>query len=698
MSKESPSVQYGEVLSRVRASALPINVVLCFALTGCRGGKESGSVDLGVDAGGADAGQVDAGQVDASGALDGGAEDGGEPDGGESDAEAVDAGSVDPLSRITPLFNEGTNLEPALREDTPGALISRFADRGRDRHAREDQFQAYEHYLPLYWEHRTAQIEIVDTVGRGGDTITFNVTTEWRLQAMQAELRLFFRGLNTVAEYHDNRPMTRIDDLHYTHAVSFNAREGRPLQVGDRMEFELSQFLDAPPRGRSNYYGTVFLYVVGQGIEPWLGQGPIRDSQPLASAARLGGMTTLHRNESNEPEFVFSQMATNIAPQNAQPFMRGRRLAHTNFSDGRHDESAENPVWQAQSGKLGPRYIDVSCNACHLRNGRAPAPREGEALRGFVVKLGDAKGGPHPEYGGVLQPSDTSEPTVSLARWDAQDALRRPIYEFEGATLERYSARISPQLVGMGLLEAIPELAIAANADPQDLDGDGISGRMSIVVDARTTQERLGRFGWKAGQATVLQQVASALRTDMGVLSSVFPDADCGAEQSNCTQGAELDDPQLRDLALYVALLGVPPQANSEDPEVVQGRALFEEVGCARCHVPSFVTSEFAVQAELRSQSISPFTDLLLHDMGPDLADALSEGEASGAEWRTPPLWGIGKTAGVSGAVSYLHDGRARTLEEAIRWHGGEAEQVTDGFLALTPQERARLLTFVRSL
>ncbi len=677
------------MLSRGRVPALQLIAISSFALSACEGAKEQASIDSGL---------ADVSVPDFSVRADGG-----EPDSGIVDAEvidqgSVDAGAVDPLSRITPLFSEATELEPALREETPASLITRFADRGRDRHAREDQFQAYEHYLPLYWEHRTAEIEIVDTVGRGGDTITFNVTSQWRLQAMQAELRFFYRGLNTVAEYHDNRPMTRIDDLHYTHAVSFNAREGRPLQVGDRMEFELSQFLDAPPRGRSNYYGTVFLYVVGEGIEPWLGRGPTRDSQPLALAARLGGMTTLHRNESNEPQFAFSQMATNIAPHNAQPFMRGRRLAHTDFFDGRHDESDQNPVWQAQSGKLGPRYIDVSCNACHLRNGRAPAPEEGEALRGFVVKLADAEGGPHPAYGGVLQPSDASEPTVSLARWEAQDALRRPIYEFDGANIERHSARISPQLVGMGLLEAIPEQAIAANADPQDLDGDGISGRMSIVVDARTAQERLGRFGWKAGQPTVLQQVASALRTDMGVLSSVFPAADCGAEQSDCTQGAELDDTELRDLALYVALLGVPPQDDAEDPEVVQGRALFEEVGCARCHVPSFVTSEFAAQAELRGQSISPFTDLLLHDLGPGLADELSEGEATGAEWRTPPLWGIGKTAEVSGAESYLHDGRARTLEEAIRWHGGEAERVTERFLALTPPERARLLAFVRSL
>src|SRR5688500_12973909 len=162
---------------------------------------------------------------------------------------------------IVPLYDGTTVLEPEVLEDTPTALITRLSDRARDRHAREDQFQSYEHYLAHYWEHRTVEIEIVDTVGKGGNSITFNVVTGWKLDSR--DLRTFYRVIGTVAEYTDNRGMTPVDDLHYTHVVSRNATEGRELRVGDKMEFELSQFLDAPPRGRDNYYGTVMLYIVG---------------------------------------------------------------------------------------------------------------------------------------------------------------------------------------------------------------------------------------------------------------------------------------------------------------------------------------------------------------------------------------------------------------------------------------------------
>ncbi len=207
-------------------------------------------------------------------------------DAAEADASSLaDAGALDSglegTRLIEPLFGPQTQLEPALVENSPSALITRFADRGRDRHARESQFRAYEHYLPHYWEHRTVQVEIVDTIGRGGETIIFNVSTEWKLQERQAELRFFYRGQTTVAEYHDNAPMTPIDRLTYTRSASFNPREGRAIEVGDKMEFELSQLLDAPPRGRSNYYGTTFLYVAGRGIMPWIGSGQQRDSVAL---------------------------------------------------------------------------------------------------------------------------------------------------------------------------------------------------------------------------------------------------------------------------------------------------------------------------------------------------------------------------------------------------------------------------------
>ncbi|MEL6713574.1 MAG: di-heme oxidoredictase family protein, partial [Planctomycetota bacterium] len=287
---------------------------------------------------------------------------------------------------FTPLFDASTLLEPALQETTPTALITRLSDRARDRHAREDQFQSYDHYLSHYWEHRTATIEIVDTVPMGGNTITFNVATQWRLNQIQAELRFFYRGINTVAEYFNNGVMAPVPALdqpgsdvrHYTRSVSFNVKEGRALQVGDRLEFELSQFLDGVPRGRNNYYGTAILYVVGEGIVPWEARGVFgnpaterEDSYPLPAQALGGGGTTLSYPYSNEPDKRFMQLATNLAPHNGQPFVEGRRVHHTDFGDGTHDETVLNPTFGALAGMLGPGYTARSCVACHEKNGRA---------------------------------------------------------------------------------------------------------------------------------------------------------------------------------------------------------------------------------------------------------------------------------------------------------------------------------------
>ena len=603
---------------------------------------------------------------------------------------------------IVPLYDGNTVLEPPLVEETATALVTRWGDRARDRHARESQFQAYEHYLSHYWEHRTAAVEIVDTVAKGGSTITFNVTTQWKLDDGQAELRLFFRGQNTVAEYHDNRTMTPIDDLHYTHSVSRNGREGRPLRIGDAMELELSQFLDTPPRGRENYYGTTMLYIVGKGLVPWEGAGPLRDSRPIPTRELLGGGTTVHRNESDEPDNLFLQMTQNLAPQNAPRFVRGRRVQHTSFEDGSHDEAAANPVWAAQAGKVGPFYVDESCTACHPNNGRALPPSAGGALERFLVRVGDAQGNPHPLLGAVLQPRGVGglgEGEAILQAWTDEAGLRRPRFGFVGAAPTHFSARIAPPLVGLGLIEAIPEDSVVANADPDDEDGDGVSGRVSLVTDPESGVPRLGRFGWKASHATLRHQSAAAFRSEMGVTSRVFRDPDCGSSQSGCgSRGVEVSDADLDDLAAYLALLGVQARRDSDDPVVELGEALFTSAGCTGCHASTFVTTPFHPFAELAEQTVHPYSDLLLHDMGPGLASTLPEGNASGAEWRTPPLWGIGLTAGVSGGEAYLHDGRARTLREAILWHGGEGSRSRDAFESMPAADQEAMIAFLRSL
>ena len=465
---------------------------------------------------------------------------------------------------LVPLYDGDTVLEPELQEDTPTALITRLSDRARDRHAREDQYQSYDHYLAHYWEHRTAAIEIVDTIVKGGDTITFNVATQWKLSPNQAELRFLYRGINTVAEYHDNGVMTSVPQLdvpgedvrHYTRSISYNVKTGAPLQVGDRLEFELSQFLDGVPAGQNNYYGTAILYVVGQGVVPWEARGvfgdpqtEMEDSFPLPAAGLLGGGTTLPYQYSDEPDNHFIQMATNLSSINGQPFVEGRRVHHTDFGDGSHDESPQNPPFSELAGLLGPRYINRSCVDCHQGNGRALPPAVGQPLQRYVFRVGDASGAPDPNLGAVLQPQTTAgapEGGVTLAGWNETNGLRSPIFIFSGTAPTHYSARIAPQLVGLGLLEAIDELDLAALSDPNDSDGDGISGRLRLVTDAETGHTRAGRFGWKAAQPSVRLQVAAALNTDIGVMSSIRPQPDCGSAQTGCTTtGPEISDEHL---------------------------------------------------------------------------------------------------------------------------------------------------------
>ncbi len=603
-----------------------------------------------------------------------------------------------------PLFDAGTKLEPATSEETPEALITRFADRARDRHAREAKFHSYDHYLSFYWEERTMEIEIIDRVAKGGKDITVNYATLAPLGA--PEFRAFYRGMNTVAEYHLNVLAPEVSPNHYSVTISNNSTEKRPLKKGDPVEMEISQFIKKVQHGRTNYYGTTVLYVVGQGIVPWQGKGERLDSSPLPEKAWPGGLTTLPYQYSNEPLERFKQMAGNIAPASAQPFMLGRRLHHTDFGTGKHSESG-NPVYDEQTGKLGPAFVAQSCVACHVNNGRALPPALGAPMLQTVVKVGsNAKGAPHPKLGGALQPKSVTgeaEGSVTLASYTevagkyadgTAFTLRKPAYAWKGEAPSHFSARLTPQLVGLGLLEAVKEADVLALADPLDANKDGISGRAQIVTDPETQKPRLGRFGYKAAQPTVKDQIAHAFNSDMGVTTTIFakPDAAPAAEKP------ELADADLASLTRYISTLGVSARRDLDDAEALRGEQLFSSASCTACHSPSFTTSSHHPFAELRGQRIQPFTDLLLHDMGEPLADNMGEHLATGAEWRTPPLWSLGLTSGVSGGEAYLHDGRARTLEEAILWHGGEGEKSKEAFRTMPAADRTALVKFLRSL
>ena len=651
------------------------------------------------------------------------------------------------------LFDETTVLEPVasfVRSD--GVVVTRFGDRGRDRHAKDigyyggTNYDHYDHYLAHYWEYRTARIQFEDHVPNGQSLIRATYVTENRLGAK--EFRVWFHGQTTTGQFHFNPTAVEIDSgtfdnnlvktsssgNQYKYTVDITERWknvatfNEPLQVGMNMEFEISQFLVNPPAGaRVNYYGTSYVYVIGTpGLAPFEWQRGeynhlgVNDGTPIPAKGLLGGDTTLGYNYSEEPAGRFMQIATNLSPGNAQTFVRGRRVHHTNFINGSHDERSDNPIWSEQVGKAGNNYINPSCAGCHVRNGKALVADVGGSLDKWVFKVGDANGNPDPDIGSVLQinriNTGASEGNVTLGPWtNLANGLRKPNYVFSNGTPARFSARIAPQLVGLGLLEAIPEASILAWEDANDANNDGISGRAALIDDPVTGETRLGRFGYKAATTSVKHQAAAAFNTDVGVMTSIFPAPDCGSQQSNCGAGGqELADNQLDDLTKYISLLGVGAR---RDYSETAGEDVFENIGCQSCHRDTYTTSEYHPLAELRSQTIHPYTDMLLHDMGPGLADNLGEGSANGAEWRTAPLWGLGLARQVMlgdakandsvtqpidpnnvNRIGYLHDGRARTIDEAIRWHGGEAEAAKLAYEALNASNKNALIDFLESL
>ncbi len=375
---------------------------------------------------------------------------------------------------------------------------------------------------------------------------------------------------------------------------------------------------------------------------------------------------------------------------------------------------------------LGPVYNATSCSACHQRDGRGQPPGPDEEMLSMLIRLSvpgeDAHGGPLPDptYGGQLQPrSIMGIPAEGATRvtWEEVPgtygdgtgySLRRPHIEISSLAFgpmgdgAMQSARVAAPQYGLGLLEAIAEADIVANADPDDADGDGISGRPNHVWDPSLGATALGRFGWKANVPSILAQTAGALHGDIGITTSLFPEQECTSAQAECAAApdggpTEASDEVLDAMVFYGRTLAVPGRRDPKEPVVLEGRALFRSAGCADCHVPSFTTGDHEVAA-LSNQRIWPYTDVLLHDMGEELADGRPDYEATGTEWRTPPLWGIGLLDTVVHHQFLLHDGRARGFAEAILWHGGEAEAAREAFRTMSRDERDSLIRFLESL
>lgn len=374
---------------------------------------------------------------------------------------------------------------------------------------------------------------------------------------------------------------------------------------------------------------------------------------------------------------------------------------------------------------LGPLFNARSCSACHLLDGRSQPPRADEAERhGLLVRIGVPVAGgpdaPHPQYGGQVQdaaiPGVAPEARVDIAwtcvRGTYGDGepfeLLRPTYTLAAPAYGPVGdvvlgGRTAPHMIGLGLLAAIPDAALRALADPDDRDGDGVSGRVHVLPDGR-----IGRFGWKATQPTVREQVAGAFVHDMGITSSLHPSeplttaqaaARAAAAATAATDGEpEITDAKLDRIVFYASALAPPSPRGGDEPAVAAGRALFMRFGCAACHVPEWTSGEPAWHPAAAGRRFQPYTDLLLHDLGPELADGKRDGDAQPAEWRTAPLWGIGLVPAVNGHERLLHDGRARGPAEAILWHGGEALAAREAFRLARAADRAALVAFVRSL
>jgi CxxC motif-containing protein (DUF1111 family) len=429
-----------------------------------------------------------------------------------------------------------------------------------------------------------------------------------------------------------------------------------------------------------------------------------------------GGATTVF--DASARAFTFS--ARNLAELHERDFFVGNSFFNKNWVIAPSSTSARDG--------LGPTFNARSCSACHFKDGRGRPPLEpDEPMLSMLVRLSipgtDEHGGPLPEpnYGGQLQPAAIPEVAPegrAQVHWtelpgrfaDGEPySLRRPSIELVelafGPLAEdaMISARTAPQMIGLGLLEALPDATILALADPDDGDGDGISGRPNYVWDPITQTTVLGRFGWKANQAGLQQQNAGAFHGDLGITSSLHPSDECPAQQLDCAAaqsgGApELDHALLDAITTYTRLLAVPARREVDELEVLIGRELFHAIGCADCHTPRLETGTLVGFPELSQQVIWPYTDLLLHDMGEGLADGRPDYQADGREWRTPPLWGIGLFEVVNDHSFYLHDGRARNLAEAVLWHGGEAQGSRDAFVELDSDDRAALLRFLKSL
>lgn len=445
----------------------------------------------------------------------------------------------------------------------------------------------------------------------------------------------------------------------------------------------------------------IFLFLINTGCDE--NSTPVVENETDILSG--GGLTT-----SLNGSLAFSQPAPNLSQENLDKFLLGDALFEAAFVKS---PAIINPG-------LGPLFNNSSCVNCHIADGRGRPPLAGEQLETMLFRISilgtDEHNGPNPVpgYGNQLQ-------IRSILGYDPEGAvtinyetingtysdktsyfLIKPNYNITGRIGSGFlfSPRVAPFVFGGGLLEAISENDILASADENDINQDGISGKPNYVWNVQTQIFEIGRFGWKANTPTLLQQLAAAYVNDMGITSPYFPKENCagGTQCDTTSDDPEIDQHTLDMVEVYLQTLAVPSRRNFNDAEVKHGKELFKQIGCISCHTTQYVTGTHKSILELSNQKIHPYTDLLLHDMGDELADGRPDFNANGNEWRTPPLWGIGLVSIVNGHTNFMHDGRARNLEEAILWHFGEGENSKNKFMNLSKNDRTALIKFLNSL
>jgi len=444
-------------------------------------------------------------------------------------------------------------------------------------------------------------------------------------------------------------------------------------------------------------------------------RGPSVDIAPLL-APNSGGATTTHEINRN----AFSQPAANLDVQRRGEFFIGNAFFNSAWIVA--------PATAGARDGLGPLFNARSCDQCHNNDGRgAPPLKPNERPIGLVLQFATPTPGSNnepgidPHYGSNFNPfaigNIPAEGTVHIEWREIEGryadgstyTLTAPTYVFEElaygelSPTTKFSPRVASSVFGVGLLEAIPEAQIMERSDPEDADKNGISGRANRVWDHVAKRVVIGRLGWKSNQPDIAHQTAGAFSQEIGMTTTLRPEPNCTNIQVACIDAPDGGSPEISDeifnrIVEYQRMLSVPVRRNLESQQVKRGAELFVTSGCESCHRATFTTGDVANAPWLSKQTIHPFSDLLLHDMGPALADDRADFEASGTEWRTPPLWGMGLQKAVNGHTRFLHDGRARDANDAILWHGGEAQAAREAYRNLSKIDRDALLEFLESL